>query len=50
MGAHVSEVMENRNRTIKFEDLSKTPKGLDSGVAGKLRNSMNFAVNSSLAE
>ena len=25
VGAHVSEVMENRNRTIKFEDLSKTP-------------------------
>ena len=50
MGAHVSEVMENRNRTIKFEDLSKTPKGLDSGVAGKRRNSMNFVVNSSLAE
>ena len=51
VGAHVSEVMENRNRTIKFEDLSKTPKvGLDGGVAGKRRNSLNFVVQSNLAE
>ena len=50
VGAHVSEVMGGKHRTIQFEDLSKRNKGLEDGTASKRRNSLNFVVNSALPD